>query len=303
MDSYQDIRAMPLRAVLASLGHTEFRKRPNKDEWYGKCIFHNPEKNNTSFSFTDRIFFCFSCGVKGSGSIDLLMAYKKVGFKQAVEELRGMTLTVLKDEVTPSQNKPFLGNYAKYYQPCPWLEARVPKDILDLYGVGFYNNPARKSAYAGKVLLPIFRFADGEKVGYLARTIEPKDGEPKYLLPTGLHKQLELWGAFQLKGLELPLPLGFVVESPFAVMKLRALGYLAVSPFGVYLSSEQVDILALLFERVVYLPDRDKYAPALQALGQSSGLTSRLWVKAPPLPEGVDDPEYLSEEQLVKLIR
>lgn len=48
MDKYQDVRSIPLGPVLASL-----EKRPGKKEHFGKCPFHQPKKNNTSFSFTN----------------------------------------------------------------------------------------------------------------------------------------------------------------------------------------------------------------------------------------------------------
>jgi hypothetical protein len=35
MDKYQDVRSIPLRSVLASLGFTGFKKRAGKQEWYG----------------------------------------------------------------------------------------------------------------------------------------------------------------------------------------------------------------------------------------------------------------------------
>jgi len=51
MDRYQAVRELPLLSVLSSLGFTGFKSRKGKLEHYGKCPFHNPEKNNTAFSF------------------------------------------------------------------------------------------------------------------------------------------------------------------------------------------------------------------------------------------------------------
>src|SRR5262245_16174068 len=88
-DIYQDVRSIPLGSVLASLGFTDFKKRPGKQEWYGGCPFHDPKKNKTSFSFDERRFNCFSCGEHGSGSIDLVMKLKRIGFQEAVNVLNG----------------------------------------------------------------------------------------------------------------------------------------------------------------------------------------------------------------------
>jgi len=299
-DQYEKLRSIPLRAVLIHFGLTEFKKRRGKDEWTMACPIHKAENNKTSFSFTDTKFHCFSCGAKGTGAIDLLIKLKGIRFREATTILEGI-IPNLPEEYTPvTENKPFNGNYEKYYQPSEWLEKRgIPQDILDLYGVGQYHNPNRQSAYSGKVMLPIYRL-DGVKVGYLARSI---DGEPKYTLPKGFLKQQELWGAYQIsevlasRGLAR-LPLGFVVESPFCVMKFRSLGYYAVSPFGFALSSFQSDIVSQLFERVLYIPDRDK-----QGQMDVRPLAQHCWVKSPELPDGLNDPEHLTEEQIQDLVR
>jgi hypothetical protein len=49
-------------------------------------------------------------------------------------------------------------------------------------------------------MLTISRYSDGECVGYISRNIGEVTAErPKYRVPAGLQKQLEVWGAFQLK--------------------------------------------------------------------------------------------------------
>jgi DNA primase len=325
MDKYQDVRSIPLKSVLASLGFTDFKKRAGKQEWYGRCPFHDPKKNKTSFSFDERRFNCFSCGEHGSGSIDLVIKLKKIGFQETVNFLGGAITnshrrvrddsvyaspgakkTTQETETQVLVNKPFAGTYEKFYVKSEWLKARgLSEENLKLYGVGQYFNPSRKSAYSNKILFPIRRFSDGAKVGYLARTIDEKSAEPKYIFPKGFHKQLEVFGAWQLKqlmqkGLTLPLRQGFVVESPLCVMKYWQLGLYAVSPFGAFVSEQQVEIIRSLFRGVVYLPDRDKYPKVADTVWH---LSQSLWVKAPQLPLGIDDPEYLSPEQIALLVK
>ena len=291
MDKYQEVRSIPLGSVLASLGFTGFKKRPGKQEWYGACIFHGPKKNKTSFSFDERRFNCFSCGEHGSGSIDLVMKLKKIGFQEAVRELQGSATNPIEGgqkSVKESQgrkeaenavleNKPFAGSYEKFYVKSEWLKNRgLTEETLKLFGVGQYRNPSRKSLYTDKVLLPIRRFSDGCKVGYLGRTIAEDSADPKYIFPKGFAKHLELFGAWQIKqavnqgthasngsganvsGPTLPLRLGFVVESPLCVMKYWQLGLYAVSPFGAFVSEQQIQIIHQLFRGVVYLPDSTK---------------------------------------------
>src|SRR5258708_2625272 len=225
------------------------------------------------------------------------MKLKKIGFQEAVTSLEISSNTnhalgpmastkpqgdnpVLE---TVLENKPFAGTYEKFYVKSEWLKVRgLKEETLKLYGVGQYFNPSRKSLYSGKVLFPIRRFSDGQKVGYLARTIEQDSADPKYIFPKGFHKQLEVFGAWQIKQLALkthssnalgerasgpalplqdayrglPLRLGFVVESPLCVLKFHQMGLYAVSPFGAFVSEEQAKIVACMFRGLVLLRDR-----------------------------------------------
>jgi DNA primase len=306
-DAYAEIRALPLIAVLSSLGFSEWKSRKGDTEWFGKCPVHDAKRNTTSFSFdSEGKFNCFSCGSKGKGAIDIYMAVRKVGFQAAVDALKGFNLHdelgrgARKPEVRllqlpVTENPPFKASYEKFYVPSEWLKAcGLTKETLDRYGVGLYFNFARKSAYTDKVMFPIHRFADGAKVGYLARTPEPKDGEQKYIFPKAFAKHLELWGAYQLKE-KAPIRVLYLVESPFTVMKFYQLGFDAASPFGWSVSPEQAAILSQLAKDCIYFPDRNKYQEAIRVAGE---LSQRLWVKMPAMPDGVDDPEQLTTDQI-----
>ena len=311
-DVYADVRALDLRHVLAFLGvSTQWKSRKAATEWYGPCPLHEAKRNTTSFSFdAEGRFNCFSCGKKGRGAIDLTMALKGLGFREAVELLQSHLGNIIaqqaakpqikqiqeaRAETERTENPPFKGQYQKYFVPSEWLSKRgFAPETLDCFGVGQYDNPKRQSAYKGKILLPVRRWVDGELVGYLARTPEPEDGEPKYIWPKGFAKHLEVFGAFQLKE-KGPQRVLYVVESPFAVMKFHQLGFPAVSCFGWSVSDEQCRILSELARGVVFLPDRNKYAEARAVAG---ALAQRVWVKMPELPEGIDDPEHLSLEQI-----
>jgi DNA primase len=306
-DKFASVRSLPLLDVLASLGVTGFKKA--RDGWHGICPFHKPVKNDGAFRFNSAgLYHCFSCDAKGKGAIDLVMQLKGCGFQEATAWLlpRSAATPYIAPVSEPSisENKPFDGKYEKFYVHSEWLAKRgFTAETLKHFGVGQYHNPARKSAYGGMVMFPIHRFADGVKVGYLGRNITG-EGQ-KYRFPEGFKKSLEVFGAWQLKSLSqrqgpaLPLRFGFVVESPLCVMKFHQLGFPAVSPFGAFVSEEQARILSKVAKGWCYLPDRDKF----DGIGQSLVLLSRYcWVKAPPLPAGVDDPEWLTREQLVSLL-
>ena|GEM_PF-3786730 len=315
-DKWEHLRQLAPLDVLSSLGVdvSTFKKRSGKLEWYGKCPFpgHNPKHNTTSFSVNaDGRYQCFGCSEKGRGSIDLTRAIRKVGFQEAVSFLERLTIQpqpqkpAIGDSGTPrealeGQLKPLKASYHKFAVPCEWLETRVPdQTIRQRFGVFCYNNPARKSVYSGKVMIPILGFDDGELYGYLARNPAPKDGEPKYIFPKGLPKHLFVFGACQIKQMcEVPIKKLYLVESPFSVMKFVSLGLPAVSPFGWSVSDEQLAILQSLAKGIIYLPDRNKYEDGKAV---AAALAGKLWVKYPPLPEGIDDPEKLSLEQVQAL--
>jgi DNA primase len=90
MDQHAALRSLPLSRVISWLGIPgPWKERKGGTEWSGKCPLHKAAKNNTSFSFgADGKFHCFSCGSKGRGAYRLTMAYRKVGFQDAVDELR-----------------------------------------------------------------------------------------------------------------------------------------------------------------------------------------------------------------------
>jgi DNA primase len=150
-------------------------------------------------------------------------------------------------------------------------------------------------------MIPVKRFDDGALMGYLGRAIESNEGEPKYLFPKGLEKHLYLFGAAEMKAYNeshLPFKVVYLVESPFCVLKFTSMGLPAVSPFGWSVSDEQLQILQQLTRGVVYLPDRNKTE---EAEGIAGKLARHLWCRAPALPEGIDDPEQLSDEALKAL--
>lgn len=309
-DAYADIRGLPLIAVLSSLGFTDWKSRKNDTEWFGKCPVHDAKKNNTSFSFdAEGKFNCFSCQAKGKGAIDIFMAVRKVGFQAAVDALKGFNIQtelakqarkpeIRQLQVPVTENPPFKSQYQKYYVPSDWLAKRgFTPETLAKFEVGQYDNPKRQSAYKGKILLPVRRWKDGELVAYLARDHRPAEerGEdPKYIFPKGFAKHLELFGSNQLKE-KAPLRVLYLVESPLCVMKFHQLGFPAVSCFGWSISPEQASILSNLTRGVVYLPDKNKQNEASAFAGL---LCQRMWVKMPELPDGVDDPENLTADQI-----
>lgn len=297
---YERERALSFLVICSLLGIDPGQYKRSKNEWVGKCPFHQPKNNTTSFWYhDDGRFHCFACEAKGRGAIDFVKRYRNCSFTEAVgllspETVKARPETPQSEHPTEIQeNSPFRGSYEKFYIPCDWLDQRIPnKEILYRFGVGCYSNPARKSLYTSKIMLPILRL-DGQKVGYLARNIAPKEGEPKYIFPKGFLKHLELYGVYELGQKHKVI---YLVESPFCVLKFATYGLPAVSPLGWSVAPEQIAILKDVSKGVIYLPDTNKYEQSRQVASQ---LSSHLWTYSPPIP--TDDPEQLTLEQIHSL--
>ena len=328
MDKYESLRSLHPMNVLNALGvnTSTFKKRSNKPEWYGKCPIHHSKNNNTCFSIhEDGRFGCFSCEAKGRGALDLAMQVLKIGFKEACERLGSIPAPTAQSpnvEAPAARSevlKPILKDTWRNYQvPCEWLEARCPdKSVREAYGVYCYNNPARKSAYSGRVMIPV-KDAEGVLYGYLGRDTKcnrdsnpAPETAPKYLLPKNLPKSQFLFGAWELsRGLHLesvrrgephsgglPLKVLYLVESPLAVLHFASLGLPCVAAYGWSVSEQQAELLKQLTRGVVALPDANKAGREYDAVIRE--LAQRVWVRFPSLP--VNDPEQLDKETILAL--
>lgn len=307
---YEEVRQIPLKAVLSAFGFNEWKERKGGTEFYGKCPIHRGE-NNTAFSYdSSGRFNCFVCSSKGRGAIDLTKAIKQVGFKEAISILSQLELQAVPTSQPTTtvplvtENAPYKSSYEKFKVESEWLKARgISQEAQDYFGVFEYNNPNRKSAYSGHILFPIKRFSDGQIVGYLARNPkpvqEPQDGQhqvrlqPKYLWPKGVAKSLEVFGSHELKQtlrqlqVQAKLKVCHLVESPLCVMKFWMRGLAAVSPYGWSLSVQQAEILTHLATSWIVLPDKNKRAESLQSVVPL--LAQHCFVKAPDY-QG-EDPE------------
>ncbi len=312
MDKYESLRKLPFEAIATALGVdlSLFKRRKGKHgpEIYGPCPICKPKHNVTAFSYSDSgLWNCFAGGHHGRGSIDFLKELRGCTFTDAVAFLQGITPANEKSPVKGNSEavaRPVdLSKYRKFAKPCEWLEKRIPDQaVLEKYGVFFYSNPSRQSAYSGRVMIPV-KDMKGQLFGYLGRMPHTQTDKthhntdmPKYLFPKGLEKSKYLFGAYELQN--PPVKVLYVVESPFCVMKFGSLGLPAVSPFGWSVSDEQIAILQTLAKGIVYLPDRNKYRECAE---QVRRLSQVIWIRCPELPEGCDDPEQMGKSDILAL--
>jgi DNA primase len=93
----------------------------------------------------------------------------------------------------------------------------------------------------GRVVIPIHN-EHGELLAYCGRWAlpeEPPEGQGKYLLPKGFHKQLVLYNLHRVRGKKHLI----LVEGFFSVFRLLELGVPAVALMGRSISDEQIALL------------------------------------------------------------
>ena len=157
------------------------------------------------------------------------------------------------------------------------------------FGVGYFSG---KGSMSGRVVIPIHD-ANGELVAYAGRAID--NSEPRYKLPTGFHKSLELFNLHRVGDPEVVLVEGF-----FDCMKVMQAGFCAVALMGCSLSEAQEELLAKTFERVILMLDGDE--PGQQGRGEClARLGRRMWVRAAMVPEG-KQPDQLSTEEIQQFL-
>jgi DNA primase len=118
----------------------------------------------------------------------------------------------------------------------PYLSERgLSQETIETFGLGL----CKRGSLAGLIAIPIEN-AEGRLVAYAGRWPgEPPDGTPKYRLPRGFRKSLELFNFHRARAMESNPPL-VVVEGFFGCMKVWQAGHRrVVSSMGSMLSRAQ----------------------------------------------------------------
>lgn len=297
------------------------------DSLVGSCPIHKGE-NQTSFrvSLPKNAFHCFSCGA-GGNVLDLVAALQGVEVRQAallladifgVESGRSGAHQAqpepadetpapspalhrrVEEELAP--NEPLKFTLDKLDGAHPYLAVRglLPETVA-AFGLGYHDG---RGIMKGRIAIPIHGTA-GKLLAYAGRFPgEPPEGEPKYKLPSGFHKSLELFNLCRALGETDEMPL-LLVEGFFDCMKLWQLGFRrVVAVMGSALSPAQARLVAEAVGRrgrVALLFDEDDAGRAGRAEAASL-LSPHCYVHAPALPREGAQPEHLSAEELADLV-
>jgi len=175
----------------------------------------------------------------------------------------------------------------------------IPKEIMKLYNIGY-------DAKERKTLFPIYDWG-GNLVGILRRSVDRKE----FGFNVGFKRSV-FYGEKEFTSSPIerePFNIVFIVEGPFDVMCLRALGFNAIGLFGKECTREQLtklEEMRLFGERLFFNPYIFLDGDTVQANATATEKLVRIFEPHFPVytiktPEG-RDPDQFTKEEIEKLI-
>ncbi len=198
-------------------------------------------------------------------------------------------------------NKPLKFRLEKLERQHPYLiERGLSLDTVIDFGVGYCS----KGMMAGRIAIPIHTL-DGEVVAYVGRLPgEPPEGTPKYKLPQGFRKSLELYNIDRAVKELADTPL-VIVEGFFGCMALHQLGHRkVVALMGSSMSPTQEETIRRhtnRHSRIILMLDEDEAGQA----GRDDiavRLAKFVFVKVHTFGEENRQPESLTADELAMIV-
>ena len=323
--------AITMEQVLEHYGILDKFKR-GSDSLSGPCPIHKGS-NPTQFriSISKNIWNCFSECKHGGNVLDFIARMDDVSIHAAAlkaiewfkldpeamsanggEENPGDTP---KSDTTPTPvpkkpapvaekgapNAPLKFRLDKLERSHPYLAERglTLETIVD-FGIGF----CAKGMMAERIAIPI-QNPEGNVVAYAGRFPgEPAEGTPKYKLPQGFRKSLELYNIDRAIKEPADKPL-VIVEGFFDCMKLHQSGYRkVVALMGSTMSAMQEKLIRLHTNgqsRVIVMLDEDEAGKAGRE-DIAVRLAKFCFVKTHVFGEAGAQPDQLSAEGVVEIL-
>jgi DNA primase len=332
--NYVDFRTVKQTvSILQILDHynltSRFKRSQNGESLTGACPLHNGQ-NPTQFrvSIKKNCWNCFGDCKSGGNILDFVSRREDCTIREAAilisewfgisansDEREGNSHSPARRESTNTRNKretprendddtankPLGFELTKLDTEHPYLKERgLTADTIARFGVGFCGS----GSMSGRVVIPIHN-VEGKIVAYAGRWPgDPQDDSPKYRLPAGFRKSVELFNLH--RAIEEPDEQSLIiVEGFFDCMKLAQHGYdRTVALMGSTLSTVQEQLLrqhTTPESRIVLMLDEDEAGRTARA-EIVQRLTINRFVKVVPLPEDAGQPEQLSSEELSALI-
>jgi DNA primase len=328
--------ALTMEKVLEHYGLlARFKKKG--DSLSGPCPIHKGE-NPTQFrvSISKNIWNCFSECKHGGNVLDFIARMENVSIHaaalKAIEWFQLDPAAVARDsdvaeenqnaeprteseplpkkreskqtsvEETSTPNKPLKFRLEKLERNHPYLTERgLTTETLVDFGAGF----CAKGMMTGRIAIPIHN-PNGEVVAYAGRLTngEPSDENPKYKLPPGFKKSLELFNLDRAAKESQDTAL-IIVEGFFDCMKLHQLGHRkTVALMGSTMSPAQEELIREHTDgnsRVILMLDEDEAGQAGRE-DIAARLSRFCFVKAHVFPKSDMQPEDLSVEELHEIV-
>ena len=199
-------------------------------------------------------------------------------------------------EAIPEKNTPLTFTLQGIDPIHPYLQERgVDPEMAKGYGIGYFSG---RGSMSGRIVFEI-RNAEAELVAYVGRSLD--DQEPRYKLPSGFHKTLEIYNLHRFIGGSVTRKRIVVVEGFFSCLKVIAAGFPCVALMGSSLSEAQEKLLVKQFQVACLLFDGDAAGRECRE-DCAKRLTSNMFVYAPELPDG-KQPGMMSAEEIQAVIR
>ena len=314
-------RSVSIEQVLNRYGLIEHLRRSG-DSLTGTCPLHDGH-NPTQFrvSLSKNCWICFGNCHTGGSIVDFVSRKEGVGIREAavlIQDWFGVTASdavhdgrnghnrkpptatttsAPDDQPEPRFNPPLQEALSNLVPTHPYLAERgLDPDTIATFGLGY----CPCGSLAGWIAIPIHNPV-GELVGYAARWPgTPPIGRPKYRLPKGFRKSLELFNLHRAIAQPPEQPL-VVVEGYFGVMKLWQSGVRrVVALMGNTLSPAQEELIrehTTAQSGVILMLDEDEAGRAArQEISQR--LARFVFVKTHVFDVEGQQPEELSHEDI-----
>lgn len=309
-------QSVPIAAVLQRYGVK--LKASGKHELRGPCPIHGGGEKDCFHANTEKNNFnCFAPSCQAHGNVlDFVAGMERCTVRDAALRLQdwfvvptngqpagvGSSSPAQTPQVEQSRgveegaeiNEPLRFQLRGIDHNHAYLAERgIARETAESFGVGFFPG---KGSMAGRVVIPIHNKV-GELVGYAGRAIDKTD--PKYRLPAGFHKALELYSlhrAMQSGGANVAV----VVEGFFDCMKVWQAGFPAVALMGCSLSAPQEELLVSHFSAAWLMLDGDEAGRAGTAACVER-LVRRMFVRVVEVPDG-KQPDMLEAGELQGLL-
>lgn len=311
--------------ILDILDHYGLREtlRPSGKTLVGSCPICGGEGDRFRVSPEKNVWNCFGKECKGGNALDFVAKKDAVPLREAAQRIvewlkldlnsepeakvslpKPIQMEAVTQPVGSSEqagvNKPLKFVLQHLDSSHPYLTERgLSAETVEAFGLGYCDRGIMK----GRVVIPVHN-REGELVAYLGRWPgDPPEGEPRYKLPKGFSKTLELFNAHRaLEHREHPL---IIVEGAFSAMKIHQAGFpRVVALLGSSLSDAQEDVVLGMFMeegRILLSLDADEAGEkAKQQILPRLG--SRTFVRTVTYPEQYLAPDTMASESIAELL-